>query len=205
MVSQLFRRVCQIIGINAYAVPANKARFEAQCIPLSIHPCQHFIRINMHPITYHCNFIHKGYVYIPLAVFHNLYRLGRFYTGHHKSSRFNHNIIYFFNLLSGFFIHAGNNFYNIGKPVYVIARIYSLRAVSNLPIHSTLKSRFLFNDRYTDIFCHTWIHRGFKNHNGSRREILSNGTGCPLNGLQVRSGIGIDRCRHSHNDKFCFL
>ena len=43
--------------------------------------------------------------------------------------------------------------------MYSITRVDALRAIPDFPVHTTLESRFFFNNRYTDILGYARINR----------------------------------------------
>ena len=68
---------------------------------------------------------------------------------------------------------AGYNLANSSKRMYTITRINSLRTITDFPVNTTLKTRFLFNNWNTDVLRNSRIDRRFKHYNRTCCKVLS--------------------------------
>ena len=158
MIAELLRAIGQIIRINADAVSAHKSRTEIQEIPLRSRSFQNRLGINSHLMENNGQLIHKRNVDITLAVLNHLgclrhlNGLSPVYSGIHNQ------LIHLCNGIQCLFVHTGYNLPDGIQAVHLVARIDSLRRITDLPVNAALKSRFLLNDRHAGLLCNSRIY-----------------------------------------------
>ena len=136
MITQLFRLISKIIGIYADTVPAHQSRTESGGVPFGIHSVHYFIRINAHPVKYHCQLVHKSNIYIPLAVFHNFYCFRCLNGADRVRARPDNQIINRPDHTQTLFVHSTDNFAYIRQRMDFISRIDAFRTVARFKINT---------------------------------------------------------------------
>ena len=68
MVAQLLRLGCEVVGVYAYAVPADQAGAEWQEVPFSAGRLQHLEGVDAHAVEDESEFVHQRDVEVALGV-----------------------------------------------------------------------------------------------------------------------------------------
>ncbi|MNJ45304.1 hypothetical protein D3C77_403920 [compost metagenome] len=110
-------------------------------------------------MEYHGQFVHKGDIDIPLRILDHLGRFGYLDALCPVYSRFDYKLVYFGDNVQRFFIYTGYNLHDVFQPVNLISRVNPLGRIADFEIFPAPESRLRFENRYTDILCHSRIHR----------------------------------------------
>ena len=158
MVAEFFGFVGEVVGVYADTVPAHKPGSKPEGVPFGVHTVDHLVGVDPHAVENHGEFVHKGDIYIALAVFDHLDRFGGFDVGHREGANLDNYVVHVLNLLQGFFITARYNLVYIFKAVNLVTRVYAFGRVADFEIFTANKSRFFFEDGYTNVFGATRVY-----------------------------------------------
>ena len=184
---------------------SDKSGTEAESVPLGVHSVNDLVGVDVHTVKYHRKLVHKGDVYVTLAVFNNLYRFRRLDIGNGVSADLYNDIVYVFDLLGGLLVHSRDDFADIFKAVNLVAGIYSFGGIADLEILAAFKSRSLFKNRNTNVLGTAGINGRFKNYYRAFGKIASYDLRSTDNGGEIGSVIGVDGGGNGNNMKLCLL
>ena len=120
----------QVIGIDTDTVSTHQAGPKRQEIPFGTGGFQYFEGINAHFVEDNRQFIDQGDVEVALRIFDNLGGFGDLDTARFVRASGNDRAVEFIDLLGSFGRGAGGNLLDSRDPVFFIAWIDPLRAVT---------------------------------------------------------------------------
>ncbi len=158
VVTDLFRLVGKIKGIDADAMSPDQTRGELEKVPFGASRFEYGLGRDIEPIEDDSQFVHQGDIKIPLSIFDNFSRFGHLDGGCPMHPCGHHQLIDPGHRLQSLGILPGNHFNNFINGMHLVAGIDPFRRITDLEIDAVAQARFLFQNRHANIFGHTRIH-----------------------------------------------
>ena len=127
MDADFFSFICQVVGVDAYAMAPDESRLKGKEIPFGSGRFKNCFRGYVHAVENHLEFIHESDIYVALGVFNNFGSLGDLDALCPVDPGFDSRAVDFSNHIKGFRSIAGNDFRDTGKGVHLVAGIDALR------------------------------------------------------------------------------
>lgn len=165
MITDLLRLMRQIIGINADAMSAHKARTEREEIPFCPRGLENGFCVDSHSVKENSQFVNKRDINIPLSVFNHLCRFGHFDRGSEMCSRCDNGTVNGVDSNRHLWSRPGRNLFYMLNGMLFISRIDSFGGVSTEKVNIESQPRKTLKHRNTILLGRSWIHRAFVDDN----------------------------------------
>ena len=149
MIAGLFGAKCQVVRIDADAVPADKPGLEIQEIPFGRRGGQHVAGVDAELMEDGGQFVHEGDVEIALRVFDDLGGLGDLDRGRAMDAGFHHRAIDLGDDIERARVLRRDDLGDRFEAVLLVARIDPLGRIADGEIAPARKARLSFQHRKT--------------------------------------------------------
>ena len=157
VVAEQFRLVRQIIGIDAYAVPADQPGTEGHEVPLGAGRGQDFRGVEAELVEDDGELVDEGDVEVPLRVLNHLGGFGHANRRHPVNPCTHHRRVQVSDLFERFGIVPRNNLDDPGEAVLPVARIDAFGGIADVEILAPSHAGLLLEDRHANLFGGPWI------------------------------------------------
>ena len=140
MVARLLCAVCQIVWIDANAVPTNKAWIELQEIPFGRGGGKHLPRVDAEPAEQPRELVHEGNVKIALRVLDNFGCLGDLDRGRAIDAGLDDRTIHISDNPQCLFILASNDLSTSFESMLLVTRIDAFWRIANSKIFAATQT-----------------------------------------------------------------